>query len=114
MLRARRPPKTPILAPLILVLLFAAGIFFTGCTSLVRGFNRVRAEMTKPATDQEINNYGAFFTDLYDLTKRLMSSMNVELEFQINRSLRKDLQPTSPAAPGPAPVETQDLGAPPR
>jgi hypothetical protein len=62
MLRARRPPKMPILAPLVLVLLFAAGIFFTGCTSLVRGFNRVRAEMTKPATDEETHNYGAFYT----------------------------------------------------
>ena len=68
MLRAHRPPKMPILAPLVLVLLFAAGIFFTGCTSLVRGFNRVRAEMTKPATDEETHNYGAFFTTPRSLT----------------------------------------------
>ena len=68
MLRARRPPKMPILAPLVLVLFFAAGIFFTGCTSLVRGFNRVRAEMTKPPTDEETHNYGAFFTAPRSLT----------------------------------------------
>jgi hypothetical protein len=68
MLRARRPPKMPILAPLVLVLFFAAGIFSTGCTSLVRGYNRVRAEMTKPPTDEETHNYGAFFTTPRSLT----------------------------------------------
>jgi hypothetical protein len=61
MLRARRPPKMPILAPLVLVLFFAAGTFFTGCASLTRGYNRIRAEMTKPPTDEDTHNYGAFF-----------------------------------------------------
>jgi hypothetical protein len=52
----------PILAQLlVLVLLLVAGIFFTGCASLARGFNRVRAEMTKPPTDEDTHNYGAFF-----------------------------------------------------
>ena len=53
-----------LLSPLVLVLPIAAVIFLTGCTSLVRDFNRIRAEMTKPETDEEINNYGAFFTTL--------------------------------------------------
>jgi hypothetical protein len=61
MLRARRPPKMPILAPsLVLVLLLVGGILFTGCMSIARGFNRVRAEMTKPPTDEDTHNYGAF------------------------------------------------------
>jgi hypothetical protein len=62
MLRARRSPKMPLLASLVLAMVFAAGIFFTGCTSLARGFNWVHAEMTKPPTDEDTHNYGAFFT----------------------------------------------------
>jgi hypothetical protein len=50
--------------------------------------------------------------DLYALTKQLMDSMNVELEYQIDRSLTGSLQPTTPIAPAPPPVQTQDLSAP--
>jgi hypothetical protein len=41
-----------------------------------------------------------------------MDSMNVELEYQIDRSLTGSLQPTTPIAPAPPPVQTQDLSAP--
>ena len=48
---------------------------------------------------------------LYDMTKQMLDDMNVELEFQLRRSLRDYLQTTT-TAPGPAPVEKQDLAAP--
>ena len=48
---------------------------------------------------------------LYDLTRLMMDDMNVELEFQIRRSLRNWLQDPT-AAPPPAPVEQQELPAP--
>jgi len=40
--------------------LLAVGML-TGCTSLVRTFNRIYAGMTKEETNEESNNYGAFF-----------------------------------------------------
>lgn len=49
---------------------------------------------------------------LYDITKQMLDDMNVELEFQLRRSLRDYLQTTT-AAPAPAAVQQQDL-APPR
>lgn len=48
---------------------------------------------------------------LYDLVKQMLDDMNVELEFQIRRSLRDYLQTTS-TAPPPVPVQQQDLAAP--
>ena len=49
---------------------------------------------------------------VYDLVRQMSDDMNVELEFQIRRSLRDWLQvPTT--APAPAPVEQQDLAQPP-
>ena len=43
----------------------------------------------------------------YDLTKQMLDDMNVELEFQIRRSLKDYLQTTG-TAPTPAPVQKQD------
>jgi hypothetical protein len=48
---------------------------------------------------------------LYDLTKQILDDMNVELEFQLRRSLSAYLQTTAPA-PAPAAVQQQDLSAP--
>lgn len=48
---------------------------------------------------------------LYDLTRQMMDDMNVELEFEIRRSLRDWLQEPT-AVPSPAPVEQQELPAP--
>lgn len=46
---------------------------------------------------------------LYDLTRTLMNSMNVEFEYQVRRSLGAWLQPNSAA---PTPIEQQPLAAP--
>lgn len=49
---------------------------------------------------------------LYDMTARMMDDMNVEFEYQVRRALRASVQDTA-TAPAPAPVEQQDLSAPP-
>jgi hypothetical protein len=48
---------------------------------------------------------------LYDLTKNMMDTMNVEFEFQLRRSLRAWLVPEGAVQP---PVQQQPLMAPPR
>ena len=48
---------------------------------------------------------------LYDITKQMLDDMNVELEFQLRRSLRDYLQ-TAGAAPAPPPVQREDLPVP--
>jgi hypothetical protein len=48
---------------------------------------------------------------VYGITKQMLDDMNVELEFQIRRSLREYLQ-NATVDPAPAPVEQQDLSAP--
>ena len=48
---------------------------------------------------------------LYDITKQMLDDMNIELEFQLRRSLRDYLQTTT-TAPAPAPVQQQDLSPP--
>ena len=48
---------------------------------------------------------------LYDLTRQMMDDMNVELEFQVRRSLRDWLQEAT-TAPAPAAVEQRELEAP--
>jgi len=47
--------------------------------------------------------------DLYAFVRELMTEMNVEFEFQVRKALKDALQTTSPAAPEPAPVESQPL-----
>lgn len=47
----------------------------------------------------------------YDLVKQMMERMNVELEFQVRRTLHDWLQDTE-TAPPPAAVQQQDLGPP--
>lgn len=51
-------------------------------------------------------------SDLYELTRQAMDDMNVEFEYQIRLTLRADLQTTSPAAPAPGAVNTEDLAVP--
>ena len=50
---------------------------------------------------------------LYDLTKLMMDRMNVELEYQVRRSLRDWLLTGNPTAT-PLPVQQQDLEPPPQ
>lgn len=49
---------------------------------------------------------------LYDMTKQMLDAMNVELEFQLKQNLPNLLQ-VPQTAPAPAPVQQQDLDAPP-
>ena len=51
-------------------------------------------------------------TDLDALVTRMMGGMNVEFEFQLRQALKAQLQTTSPDAPTPGAVETQDLSPP--
>jgi hypothetical protein len=50
-------------------------------------------------------------TKLYDMTKEMMDTMNIEIEFQLRRSLRTWLLPEGVAQP---PVQQEPLVAPPR
>ena len=49
---------------------------------------------------------------LYDLVHDMMDDMNVELEFQVRRSLKDWLQ-VADTAPPPPPVQQEDLSPPP-
>ena len=69
-----------------------------------------RVQAVRPITDA--GDSSATRADLYALTRSMMDSMNVELEYQIRHSLSGDLQATNPIAPAPPAVETQDLSAP--
>jgi len=46
---------------------------------------------------------------LYEMTRQMMDDINVEFEYQLRRSLSEYLQTTSPGAPSPPPVQSQDL-----
>ncbi|MCQ8242368.1 hypothetical protein [Rhizosaccharibacter radicis] len=61
-----------------------------------------------PGTD---NDNGGLRAELYDLTRQMMQDMNVELEFQVRRSLRDWLVDAS-GAPVAGSVEQQTLSAP--
>jgi hypothetical protein len=78
------------LAPLLLLLSLGAAIFLTGCTSLARSFNRIRAEMTKPETDEETNNYGAFFTSRPSMTSEEREDRRQDPEFRRGKPAGRD------------------------
>ncbi len=91
---------------------FAVRLTLTGPDGASRGTAEARVVGTHAITDDDLDDVRS---DLYDLTRQLMNSMNVELEFQIGHGLRNALvsgPPTTPTAPPPPPVEQQDLGAP--
>lgn len=71
----------------------------------------VRAGFAEVRVSRSATTDGDLRGALYDLTRQMMDDMNVELEFEIRRSLRDWLQDPS-AAPPPAPVEQQELPAP--
>ena len=70
-----------------------------------------RAGFAEARVTRSFTTGGNLREALYDLTRQMMDDMNVELEFQIRRSLRDWLQDPT-AAPPPAPVEQQELPAP--
>jgi hypothetical protein len=57
---------------MFLVLPVAAGML-TGCTTLVRSVDWIHAVMTKEEPDEDINNYGAFFTSSLSMSQELPS-----------------------------------------
>jgi hypothetical protein len=50
--------------------------------------------------------------DLYELVKKTMDDMNVDFEYEMRKHLAKHLLATTPLAPLPPSVQTQDLGKP--
>lgn len=70
------------------------------------GFAEARVQRRRSSSrDDDLNG------TLYDLVRDMMDDMNVELEFQVRRSLKDWLQVTT-TAPLPAAVQQQDLPAP--
>jgi hypothetical protein len=65
---------------------------------------------TAPAPDSDDAN--AMRAALYGLTQQMMSDMNVELEFQLRRSLGDWMQSGIGAAPPPPPVQQESLAPP--
>ena len=52
-------------------------VILTGCTTLVTSFDRIRAMMTpKEETNEESNNYGAWFTSAQSLIAELPSELS--------------------------------------
>ncbi len=88
---------------------FAVHLDVLGPDGTRRGFATARVARTHVINDDSPN---AVRSELYDMVKQMMSDMNVEFQYQVQKSLRDDLQTTAPAAPGAAPVEQQDLTSP--
>jgi hypothetical protein len=65
---------------------------------------------TTQAPDSDDTN--AMRAALYSLTQQMMSDMNVELEFQMRRSLGDWMQSAFGTAPPPAPVQQESLAPP--
>jgi len=73
------------------------------------GYAEARVARTRSISD---DGAGQVRADLYAMVRQMMTDMNVEFEYQVNRSLHDYLQTTAPAAPPPGPVEQQDLTSP--
>ena len=69
------------------------------------GFAEARVARTATVSGRDLR------PALYDITRQMLDDLNVELEFQVRRSLRDYLQTTT-TAPAPAAVQQQDLAAP--
>ena len=70
------------------------------------GFTEAKASRTYHPADTSDD---ATRAALYELTKLMMSDINVELEYQVKQKLRDYLQTGDETAPPPPPVQTQDL-----
>ena len=73
------------------------------------GYAEARVERSSAFTNDGPN---ATRAALNNLITQMMADMNVEFEFQVRRSLKSYLTTTTPIAPAPAAIETEDLGAP--
>jgi hypothetical protein len=74
------------------------------------GYARASVTATRTYSD---TSAPAAHAALYELLKKMMADMNIELEFQIRRTLRDYLQAGVERARVAQPVETQDLAPPP-
>jgi hypothetical protein len=67
------------------------------------------ARVTRVRTLGDDTSPEAVRAALYEMTRQMMDDINVEFEYQLRRSLSEYLQTTSPGAPPPPPVQSQDL-----
>jgi hypothetical protein len=99
----------------------AAGLFSPGSAELDGRFSvrlevfeeagRTPAGFAEATVTRNVSAPGVTPRVLDDMVRRMMDDMNVELEFQIRRSLRDWLQPDAPEGvpPAPLPVEQEPL-----
>ena len=90
---------------------FAVQLAITTPDGTRSGYAEARVVRTSTLLDDDPD---ALRAALYTLTRATMDDMNVELEYQVRRSLRDYLvgDDTAGTAPPPAPVQAQDLGQP--
>jgi hypothetical protein len=72
------------------------------------GYAEARVQRTQTIVNDQPN---AARAELNDLVTQMMQDMNVELEFQIKRSLRSYLAPATSTAPAATPVTQESLPA---
>ncbi len=85
---------------------FAARVTLTADDGRSLGSAEIQVSGVHPST-------GSASADLLDLTRTLMDSLNVELEYQLQHVVRDRMLNTSETAPPPAAVQTQTLAPPP-
>ncbi len=73
------------------------------------GMVNARVRDSEAARDEEEATTSQ--VDIEALMRRMMDKLNIEFEYQVRQALRTKLQTTTPAAPKPEAVETQDLTA---
>ena len=83
---------------------------FAGQGTERAGFAEARVARRRTSSDVSEDSRAV----LYDFTTQLLNDMNVELEYQVKRSLKDWLQPGSATAPLPAAVQTEPLSPPAR
>ncbi|MDR3660500.1 MAG: hypothetical protein P4L86_08885, partial [Mycobacterium sp.] len=88
---------------------FAAHLDISTSDGTRSGYTEARVLRTRNIDDDSPAGKRA---ELYGLIKQMMSDMNVEVEYQIRRSLHDYRLTGAPAAPGPGPVQQQDLAPP--
>ncbi len=88
---------------------FAVRVRFTNDNGDILG--DVAAEVARHAPAQD-DTEATTRIALDNLVRATMADMNVELEYQLRRKTKDLLQSTSPAAPEPEQVQSEDLGTP--
>ncbi len=73
------------------------------------GMVNARVRDSEAARDEEDATTSQ--VDIETLMRRMMDKLNIEFEYQVRQALKAKLQTTTPVAPKPEAVETQDLSA---